>query len=71
MWVCCSFSAGSTGPTTVPSPPRRDPTTSLSVGRARAKSMVAALADLGKNSDKKCVFGLGNISFENFGSESI
>ncbi|XP_035714472.1 uncharacterized protein LOC110858090 isoform X2 [Folsomia candida] len=38
--------SGSTGPTTVPSPPRRDPTTSLSVGRARAKSMVAALADL-------------------------
>jgi SH3/ankyrin repeat-containing protein len=38
--------SGSSGPS-VPSPPRRDPTTSLSVGRARAKSMVAALADLG------------------------
>ena len=31
-----------------PPPPKRDPNTTLSVGRARAKSMVANLAAIGK-----------------------
>ncbi len=32
-----------------PPPPKRDPTTTLSVGRARARSMVANLAAIGKH----------------------
>lgn len=32
-----------------PLPPKRDPKTTLSVGRARARSMVAGLAEIGKN----------------------
>ena len=40
-----SLARGSIAP---PAPPPRDPRTTLSVGRARAKSMVAGLHDIGK-----------------------
>lgn len=38
---CCIF------PGRPPQPPKRDPRTTLSVGRARARSMVVALAEMG------------------------
>lgn len=37
-----------------PAPPPRDPRTTLSVGRARAKSMVAGLQDIGKRMMLDC-----------------
>ncbi|CAG7837356.1 unnamed protein product [Allacma fusca] len=53
--------SGSSG-ASVPSPPRRDPTTSLSVGRTRAKSMVAALADLSGANHSNAEGGVGTKS---------
>lgn len=40
-----------------PAPPPRDPRTTLSVGRARAKSMVAGLQDIGKRMMLDCFLG--------------
>ncbi|CAL8078487.1 unnamed protein product [Orchesella dallaii] len=61
--------SGSGGPN-VPSPPRRDPNTSLSVGRARAKSMVAALADLGDGANHVSSSG-ENVSTKSSSVDSI
>ena len=36
-----------------PQPPKRDPRTTLSVGRARARSMVAGLTEMGKSNARK------------------
>uniref|UniRef100_A0A1A9VGK1 SH3 and multiple ankyrin repeat domains protein 3 n=1 Tax=Glossina austeni TaxID=7395 RepID=A0A1A9VGK1_GLOAU len=44
-------STGSSGGRPAPLPPRRDPKTTLSVGRARAKSMVAGLENGGEKED--------------------
>ncbi|XP_077284639.1 SH3 and multiple ankyrin repeat domains prosap isoform X2 [Arctopsyche grandis] len=48
----------SSGRSPAPAPPRRDPRTTLSVGRARAKSMVAGLENGGEKDD--CTDQLGN-----------
>ncbi|XP_075212417.1 SH3 and multiple ankyrin repeat domains protein 3-like isoform X2 [Lycorma delicatula] len=44
------------GRSPAPLPPRRDPKTTLSVGRARARSMVAGLGD-GNNAEEECGTG--------------
>lgn len=46
------------GRSPAPAPPRRDPRTTLSVGRARAKSMVAGLGktDISKTNSTKTAF---------------
>lgn len=49
---CSTLPRRLSGPKQAPAPPRRDPKTTLSVGRARARSMVAGLEGNGDDEDE-------------------